>query len=501
LSDAQRAQLDQLTAFYAARRASSSYSARVAYGRLRYEPALRWSSGDDEGYVAIEALRWLADQPADVVEPAMQWLLPQVLRLQHSRGWILDTTTLIWARFDNATAQAFRDTLAPQELADTARDVILQHNLPPEAMKRAYAELVRLKVDPEWSFVRSLAERYGDRPETAELFNAWGPNAVGMLVKVSGEHFRGEDKVRLDKLLAALGVAAAPPNYELSEQLLAFADAHEPPMPPTLNMVMFCKHDWKPEDIEADIERLTHVPEDQLARAWFDRRAAVAHLTARALARTAPARLAKELELHFFVLAPVAKIVEENSASLAQVPEDQEQLYRMFAPPMWEAVAALAELDEVPAPAINAMWAAVESPSARLADKAAEGLEKKRSTAQFVEGLFAHLSVKEKYEVRELDAVVKRVAAHADAGPPIAKALEAVLKAKEGRPEGVPLVHKYVAFKALALLKDPKTKPTVQKFLKDSTVFVEDKVTKLRDGTVTHAQEAHAIAELAKAAL
>lgn len=85
LTDAQRAKLDRYSAFYEVRNANDSFTARVAFGRLRYQPALRWGYERDEGYVAIEALRWLADQPAEVIEPGMQWLLPEVLRLQQNR--------------------------------------------------------------------------------------------------------------------------------------------------------------------------------------------------------------------------------------------------------------------------------------------------------------------------------------------------------------------------------------------------------------------------------
>ena len=168
LTEAQRKRLDRYSAFYELRNASDVFTARVAYGRLRYEPALRWGSERDEGYVAIEALRWLADQPEATIEPTMQWLFPEVLRLQRNRRWILETSTLLWARFGNPTAQAFRDTLPPQELTDTASSVLLINNLPPAALKRVFAELLRLKVEPEGSFAVGDDDHVRPRPRARD---------------------------------------------------------------------------------------------------------------------------------------------------------------------------------------------------------------------------------------------------------------------------------------------------------------------------------------------
>lgn len=502
LTEAQRARLDRYSAFYAVRSASDTFSARVAYGRLRYEPALRWGSERDEGYVAIEALRWLADQPAETIEPTLQWLMPEVLRLQKNRGWVVDAGTLLWARFGTPSGQAFYDSLLPHELPQAVRDVVVMNRLPPEGVKRVYAELIRLRVEPDSRLLEVIGGRYGDRPETVELFGAWGPRAIAALSDAAGARLDAADEVRMKQLLAALGTSAAAPNYVVREFLDNFARDDEPAYQPTLNMLMFCDHPWKAEDVKAVIERLEGMPVEQVLGHWeSDSRPSIAHVTARALAKVAPGKLAETLHLKLARFAPAAALVEQNSLTLEQVPEDQATTYRVLSAPVWEAVSAFAELDQVPAPAINVMWEAVESPNGRLADKAAEGLEKRRTTAKFVEGLFVHLSVKEKYEVRELDAVVKRVAAHRDAGPAITKALEDVLRDAQGKPEGVPLVHKYVAFKALAQLKDPKAKATVQKFLEDPTLFVEDKITKKGDGTITHEQQSRAIAELARAAL
>ena len=303
-------------------------------------------------------------------------------------------------------------------------------------------------------------------------------------------------------LLSALDIAPpASPGAVTAALDEYLAGKTEPPLL-GLTAALGCNHSFPPGSEKTFVWRLAKLPAEQLLGAWeTDGRPAQEHLAARGLARVDPGRMAAPLLLKLERFAPLARLVEANRLTPELVPQADATAFQALAPAVWEGVAALAELDELPRAVVEVMWEAAGSPSALLADRAAQGLDKGRNTQAFVEGLFTHLGAKETYSVEELDKLTARLTAHADAGPFIVRALDEALEASDGHPERMRMVHKLVGIKALAKLKTPSARPTLKMFLNDPSTYVEDKVTKGRDGKVRHEQTERSFSALAKQAM
>ena len=495
--------LDAWSTFFKERHADTT-QAGIAYAKFHYVPALTWAGDDAAAITSVEGLRWLASQPVETVEATLPWLLPAQPPLTSNKQWLSDAMGALWLRFGTPTTVAWYQRLSPREQADLVRDaLVLNRNFGDEGLARAYAELLRLAANPESRLIEVLGGEYGDRPETVRFFRSWGPGALRTLTELSGAKLStAEQTARMTALLSALDIVPPAAPGAVADALDEYLRGKTEPATLGLTAGLACNHSFPPGSEKVFVYRLAKLPADQLLGVWeTDGRPAQEHLAARALARVDPSRMAGTLHLELERFAPLARVVEANRLRPELVPEADAKAFQALAPAVWEGVAALAELDEVPRAAVEVLWEAAGSPSAPLADRAAQGLDKVRDTQRFVEGLFTHLSTKESEAVDELDRLTSRLTAHADAGPFIVRALNEALEASDGHPERMRMAQKFVGIKALAKLKTPSAKPTLKQFLNDPSTYVEDKVTKGRDGKVRHEQVERSFSSLVKQAL
>ncbi len=520
LTAGQTRQLDQATlVLKASPRTLSHATAGRVWALTGYEPALEWC--DDRRGVALAGLRAVVETakplPAERVNAVLA-RMGAALELP-SESWLVsqrnEAVVGAWLRFQAPATQAAVDELVRRRehgepVLAHARQLAWSngYEAAPGELQRTY-DLLKTVDFPDGAVALGLASRFGEAPETLAFFrenDAWRKELSSQLASSTSN----EAVAAATKVIEALGQSApARVSHAVENLVNAFAqggpmnelDPLEQARHP-LRLAVACDHAFKPEDARPTIDALAKEDAQQLLGFWSsDGRPAANHVVARALVRADPAGLAKALPLVLDLFAPSASVVEANLLEPSKVPESDASAYRRYGSRLWEAVDGFYELDEVPAVAVPAMWAAVSSPCAALSSRAAEALAKKRSTKDFVHGLFGHLSSKPAWSTFEVGALVGRLTSRADAGPSVSAELELALKAGGGKPEGVPMIQKVVALKALAKLKTPATQSTVQKFAADGSLYVEERVVKSSDGTVTRSSEQRSFAELAKEAL
>ncbi|HZF00261.1 MAG TPA: hypothetical protein VE981_24840, partial [Planctomycetota bacterium] len=384
----------------------------------------------------------------------------------------------------------------------------------PGEIERVVRMLVRLRPAPTDDMLVSLG-RFGDNPETDKPFAAWGPKAAERLVAVRDALPSDKDWERTQTtfLIGRLGMtkASAEDIRRIVDELRSRdRDFYSPPDPGVdapLRWIRISPSEYQRllgDSIPGTIESLVKIGRTAgpaMVDVWKNSRDRLAlYVTTRALAKGAPVVLAAELDRMLDEFAPIAQILAEKGSAAKNFTEEQRYQWRSLGPNILEAMAAFGETEQLPDEIAACLWHALSCPLVDVSGPAGRLLEKQVPPDLFARGLFVHLNQKSTYRSSEIDAWVNRVTKRPESGPHIASSMAALLKVA-GSPEAVPMIHKLVGLRALAIVGDAEARPTLERYAADPSEYLLSDVNSRGGREFTTNQRRAKFADLAKAAL